>query len=264
VVIRIVSRCRLFSLYNSGTNLGGYWLLVPSAVVRTYQRNMQLMNLPAATAFAGVVGLLLLLPVTDSSYTTEVLRPAFEQTFRERCPVSKYPFIERYYRNIEQPSDRFMNFVFHEHGLKNGGFGDRIAGLISTAFIALRYNRTLLIQSGNGFDELFRPYHPQLRDYIDPVTKKTVVKYVNNNGSETVGANYANWTEWTTYNHQWEDNDATEYDLWNCINIAGAWTSTCSMDKGDASQPVVKIRGNRAYLCKWQVSGSRWLCEIAV
>jgi len=27
----------------------------------------------------------------------------------------------------------------------------------------------------------------------------------------------------------------------------------CSMDKGDAAQPIVKIRGNRAYICKWQV-----------
>ena len=25
------------------------------------------------------------------------------------------------------------------------------------------------------------------------------------------------------------------------------------MDKGDAAQPIVKIRGNRAYICKWQV-----------
>lgn len=211
----------------------------------------------SATAGWVAVGQLLLLTVliTDSSYTTEVLRPAFEQTFHERCPMSKYPFIERYYRSLEQPSDRFINFVFHEHGLKNGGFGDRIAGLISTAFIALRYNRTLLIQSGNGFDELFRPYHPRLRDYVDPITQKTVVRFVNTDETigETIGPNYGNWTEWTTYNHGWEDNDATEYDLWNCINIAGAWTSTCSMDKADVAQPVVKIRGNRAYICKWQV-----------
>ena len=33
---------------------------------------------------------------------------------------------------------------------------------------------------------------------------------------------------------------------WPCICV-------CSMDKGDAAQPIVKIRGNRAYICKWQV-----------
>jgi hypothetical protein len=25
------------------------------------------------------------------------------------------------------------------------------------------------------------------------------------------------------------------------------------MDRGDVGQPVVKIRGNRAYICKWEV-----------
>ena len=61
----------------------------------------------------------------NSSYTTEILRPAFEKTFADRCNPQKYPFMERYYQNLENPSDRFVHFVFHEHGLKNGGFGDR-------------------------------------------------------------------------------------------------------------------------------------------
>ena len=100
-----------------------------------------------------------------SSYTTEILRPRFEKAFADRCTTEKYPFIDRYYRNLENPNNRFVHFVFHEHGLHNGGFGDRIAGLISATAIALRFNRTLLIESGNGFDQLFRPYHPNSTFY---------------------------------------------------------------------------------------------------
>jgi hypothetical protein len=41
-----------------------------------------------------------------------------------------------------------VHFVFHEHGLRNGGFGDRLAGLVTATAIALRFNRTLVIESG--------------------------------------------------------------------------------------------------------------------
>lgn len=182
----------------------------------------------------------------NCSYTTEILRPAFEKTFADRCNPQKYPFMERYYQNLENPSDRFVHFVFHEHGLKNGGFGDRLAGLVSSAFIAVRFNRTLVIESGNGFDELFRPYHPRLHDYVDPITKKTEVRWLQDDSTNNrIGPNYRNWTSWAPYDESLDDNDETEYDLWNCINIGGAWTSTCGMDKMDAAQKNVKIRGNR-------------------
>ena len=188
---------------------------------------------------------LLFIPhLLHSSYTTEILRPAFEKTFADRCNTEKYPFMERYYQNLENPSDRFVHFVFHEHGLKNGGFGDRLAGLVSSAFIAIRFNRTLVIESGNGFDELFRPYHPRLRDYMDPITKQTEVRWLQD-GTDRIGPNYRNWTSWAPYDIGLTNNDDVEYDLWNCINIGGAWTSTCGMDKTDVTQKNVKIRGNR-------------------
>ena len=31
-------------------------------------------------------------------------------------------------RTLDHPKDKYVVFVYHEHGLKNGGFGDRIAG----------------------------------------------------------------------------------------------------------------------------------------
>lgn len=180
---------------------------------------------------------------TDSSYTTEILRPAFEKTFRDSCTIEKYPFIGTFFKNLENPSDRFVHFVFHEHGLKNGGFGDRLAGLVSATAMALRFNRTLVIESGNGFDQLFRPHHPNATDYIDPITKKTVSHF-----------NYGDWPSWTKYNANFSNNDATELDLFNCINIGGRQTATCGMDGGDVGQPIIKIRGNRAYLCKWELN----------
>lgn len=109
--------------------------------------------------------LLSYIPVCKPSYTTDVLRPRFEKAFTDRCTSEKYPFIDRYYKNLENPNNRFVHFVLHEHGLHNGGFGDRIAGLISATAIALRLNRTLLVESGNGFDQLFRPYHPNATFY---------------------------------------------------------------------------------------------------
>jgi hypothetical protein len=172
------------------------------------------------------------LEAVTATYTTEVLRPEFERTFRDRCSPQKYPFIDLFYKNLENPSNRFVHFVFHEHGLRNGGFGDRIAGLVTSAAIALRYNRTLLIESGNGFDQLFRPYHPRVRDYVNPGNNRTRVVFKNADGTERIGPNYGNWTSWTKYDYGLANNDNTEYDLWNCINIQGAWTSTCGMDKG--------------------------------
>lgn len=43
-------------------------------------------------------------------------------------------------------------------------------GLISATAMALRFNRTLLIESENSFGELFRPYHPNTPYYIGTLT----------------------------------------------------------------------------------------------
>lgn len=96
----------------------------------------------------------------DASYTTEVLKPAFEKSFHDRCTIEKYPFIKAFTNKLENPGDRFVHFVLHEHGFRNGGFGDRLAGLLTATAMALRFDRQLLIQSNNGFDELFEPYSP--------------------------------------------------------------------------------------------------------
>lgn len=96
----------------------------------------------------------------NASYTTEVLKPAFEKNFHDRCTAEKYPFVEKFIKKLENPGDRFVHFVLHEHNLRNGGFGDRLAGLLTATAMAFRFDRQLLIQSNNGFNELFEPYRP--------------------------------------------------------------------------------------------------------
>lgn len=102
------------------------------------------------------MGLVILTFIKSVVSKATFLQAEFERNFHETC--SKYRFVDNFVKNMENPSDRFVVFVYHENGLKNGGLGDRLGGLISATMIALRLNRTLLIQSANGFDKLFRPY----------------------------------------------------------------------------------------------------------
>lgn len=161
------------------------------------------------------------------------LRSRFEQQFNKTC--SKYPFVQRYIHQLENPGDKYVVFVYHEQGLRNGGLGDRIGGLITATTIALRYNRTLLIESANDFGSLFRPYHP-----LDITKPQSEQHYTWNN-----------WTQWTKYNISLSNNDNTELDLWDCINCVSWKNRACGMDDGDVGHPIVKLRANRAYLCKW-------------
>ena len=87
------------------------------------------------------------------------LREKFEQSFHNKC--MKYPFVDKWVNSIENARSRnYYTFMFQEPGLKNGGLGDRIGGLLTAIGTSLRTNRTLLIESSNDFHELFRPYHP--------------------------------------------------------------------------------------------------------
>ena len=76
------------------------------------------------------------------------MRRSFVSSFQRSC--MKYPFVQEYWSSLEHPSGRHVVFVLQEPGLKNGGFGDRVGGLITAAMLALRFNRTLLVQSSNG------------------------------------------------------------------------------------------------------------------
>lgn len=67
--------------------------------------------------------------------------------------------------------------------------------------MALRFNRTLLIRSMNGFDKLFKPKY--VNDPNDVV--------VHNPNEYTY--HERNWTQWTKYNPIWQDNDNEELGI---------------------------------------------------
>jgi hypothetical protein len=185
---------------------------------------------------------------------TSYLKAKFEFDFRDRC-MSTYPSIIRQFtQRLENPGDRQLMFVFQEHGLHNGGLGDRLGGLVSAVTMAFRFNRTLIIRAYDGFDELFRPYHPT---DIHASTNSPVSPSADSQDSHLAAdANakylWSNFLDWSKYDATKANQDATEYDLYDCINNGGTKISHCSMDSGDADQPIILYRSNRAYLCHYE------------
>lgn len=171
-----------------------------------------------------------------SSYSfvyTEYLKQRFNDTFHDHC--DKYSFVQRFSNLIENPSGKYIMFVMQEHGLRNGGLGDRLAGLISAVTFSVRFNRTLVIRSENNFHTLFRPFHPT--DILETKPKYT----------------WGNWMTWSGYNMAWANHDETEYDMWECINNNGIKSDHCSMEGGDVSTPTILLRSNRCYLCRYDL-----------
>ena len=59
---------------------------------------------------------------------------------------------------------------------------------------------------------------------------------------------------WANYDAALADNDNTEKDLYFCISANAKYdkfSTMCGMIDGDVEQPIIKLRGNRAYLCYW-------------
>jgi hypothetical protein len=161
---------------------------------------------------------------------TDYIKRHFEETFHEKC--DKYPFVNTFTNLLDQPSEKYVMFVFQDPGLKNGGLGDRLGGLISAVEFSVRFNRTLVIRSHNDMPRLFRPYHPTDISSDNP-------KYL-----------WSNWLSWTKFRMEWTDHDETEYDMWQCMNNNGHWSDYCSLEGGEPSQPTILYRSNRCYLCR--------------
>lgn len=171
-----------------------------------------------------------------SSSSSFYFHNQFKKTFEKSC--LKFNFVHEFWRNLETPSDRFLIFVFEDEGTVKGGLGDRLAGLITAAAMALRFNRTLLIQSSNKFDSLFRPYRNPQNHAID--------FYLPEN-NPTNKFTYTNWTSWTSINPS-----LRVKDLWYCVATNRRKVDNdCGCDRGDPPEPVVRLTSNRAYLCKW-------------
>ena len=162
------------------------------------------------------------------SYSRGGARARFEKKL-EVC--HKYPFFQRHIKNLEHPNDRYLIYIFHDHSLgSNGGLGDRLGGLITAFAYAMRTNRTLLIFGDGSFNDAFEPYHP---NNIDG-------KY--------------NWKSW-----DWSGLSKSSYPtigaetnrFTKCVNPRPG-QQFCALDK-ELNHKVIKVRSNRAYLCRWAI-----------
>jgi hypothetical protein len=114
-------------------------------------------------------------------------------------------------------------------GRNNGGLGDRLGGMVSAIAFSLRTNRTLLIAGDEAFDGLFRPFHPH-----------------NDDNTYT----WSNWN-WAALKREEAGNVTKNMTfLRHCVNPRPGSARTCTLDS-DLPYPTVKIRSNRAYLCRW-------------
>lgn len=114
--------------------------------------------------------------------------------------------------------------------------------------MAIRFNRALIIRAENDFFRLFRPYLPF--EYEEQYKDKITYNRTN--------------LEWAKYNYKNENNDNTELDLWNCINVPGSYGVHCGQIWGNPGQPNILLRGNRAYICRWAHSPNDYVCKQEV
>jgi hypothetical protein len=190
---------------------------------------------------------------TESFGKTTSIRGEFLQNFQQSC--SKYDFVQDYIARLEQPvhNDKFLLFMYHTKTLKNGGFGDRMGGMITAFAQAMRFNRTLILLASNGMQDLFRPYHPT--DIFLPIEEQQFT-----------------WKQWRTWSgfDAWKASlevpyDSTsnssrslyEYDLSNCVSnqesgFTEEETAHCAMDTTYTDKPILRLASNRAYLCRWE------------
>ena len=165
------------------------------------------------------------------------MRSQFEDDFKSRC--MKYSFVKKFHRNLEHPSDRYLIFVYHEKDFRNGGFGDRLGGLITAFAQSVRFNRTLLIKASNGMHRLFEPY------------------YLDSEGNRSRQFAWQNASYWSNYKIKKKEYGKSGEHTMECVSnteegFSEEKTRVCAMDDGDSHFPVIRYKSNRAYLCRWE------------
>ena len=79
---------------------------------------------------------------------SDVAKPAFERQFEEKC--ARYRFVESWYQMFEkssygESSTKFAISVFFENArVRQGGLGDKLAGVVNVIAYALRTGRVLV------------------------------------------------------------------------------------------------------------------------
>jgi hypothetical protein len=173
-----------------------------------------------------------------------MLKEKFTKRFNDSC--LKYRFVHIFWDLIESPPEDSVLFIMNEPHVMNGGHGDRMSGLTSTAMISMRLNRSLMIFSTNGFDKLFRPYR----------NPANVFNQDNGNSNDSRNTDskfaYTNWT-WTNFKPKFAKHHRTELILFNCFAPnSPEMDIQCGLDYGlKTPRDIVKTRCGRSYLCRW-------------
>jgi hypothetical protein len=163
------------------------------------------------------------------------LRTRFENRFENSC--RKYPFVKKYEDMMRHPPEKFLWFVFEENGQSStGGLGDRLAGLVTATAMALRFNRTLLIDSVDPFNSLFFPHHIVSRSHGQ--------HHLNSDSSELVSYANISWSNW-------KGSYAANTAWMRCVNPK-PHRSVCAFDQDHYDSNVaIRYYCNRSYLCRW-------------
>jgi hypothetical protein len=149
------------------------------------------------------------------------IRDQFTTRFYDRC--SKYPFVEKYVKSLENLSHQYVIFEYHKNGLRNGGFGDRLGGVITAFVHSLRFQRTFYLSASNGMHNLFRPFHskyiPNPKDSSDtePTSPNTLDDiYYWNRFDE-----WSHFADWKKNNSDYLKNSSKyEFSLEDCVDAS--------------------------------------------
>lgn len=167
-----------------------------------------------------------MLHLLASARYSDWARPRFELQFEQSC--SRYAFVDAFYRQFEKHHDDLSKYaisVFTEPRVRQGGLGDKLAGVANLVAFGIRTNRTVLIQADDGFYDAFRP---RLRNLLN----------------DSISWRDRNWAALKS--------NAKVFHITGCINPYRQKDEVhCKMEEDDYPQQVVKLRSNRCYLCRW-------------
>ena len=82
---------------------------------------------------------ILIFLIRISSKYSDWAKPKFEKQFEDKC--SKYPFVKEFHNQFEKVYDQDSKYVipvFSEPRVKQGGLGDKLAGIANAIGYALR------------------------------------------------------------------------------------------------------------------------------
>jgi len=148
------------------------------------------------------------------------LKRRFHEKFDKEC--NKFPFVKKFQALSQSPNGRYIVYKFSEDTPRriDSGWGDKVAGLVHATALAVRFNRTLLIDScqRNGLYNFFKPYGL-------PHSVNSLPAFPHGMRNNTL----------------------------RCLgNDKPDRVTICSMVKGDVPEQVLEFWGHREYICRWE------------